>query len=100
MKLVMEDASPWPLVVLPSALPIAEPAPTVAKRELELAVVTRPLDPLLNFWGPWKQAMLDWGKPQGGKVDVVTETKSKTECEWEVEIIDSLVKDVEGKVVE
>ncbi len=100
MKLALENQSPWPVQTLPARqFPITEPSPILANQH-EIVVVVRPFDPLLNYWAPWKQAMLDWGKPPGGTIDIVTEAKGKTEAEWSIEIIDSLVKDSEGKVVE
>ena len=100
MKLTFTSPVPWPMHTMAQLLPITEPAPTAGQRDVEIALVVRPLDPLVNYWGPWKRAMIDWGKPQGGKVDLVTEAEGKTVDEWEVQILDSLVKDVEGKVVE
>ena len=100
MKLVFEDPSSWPVQQLPVQLPITQIAPTVENPANGIVVLVRPLDPLLNFWGPWKTAMLQWGVPKGGSIDVVTDTKAKTRVDWPIEIIDSLVKDVDGKVVE
>jgi hypothetical protein len=101
MKVVLEEASPWPVDVVTSLGRVAD-ARTRAEsgQDAQLEVLIGPLEPLRELWLPWKTQSLSWGLPPGGKFEIIKESQEKSALDWPIDVIDSLVMDEAGKVLE
>ena len=89
MKLVLEHASPWPVVAGVSsggaALPHLLIPPMEAPTEIDPA---------------WKSEKVGTDMPAGCKVEILGDTGSASSNEWPVHLIDAKVHDSNGNLVE